>query len=257
MWNFLEAKLIFFPTRAEEEWLAPPNERVQEVELTASAGSRINTWWCPTKEWEPAHGATLYCHGNAGNLSHRANSITRWQQQMGQAVLIFDYPGYGKSTGKPSELGCYSAAAAAHDWLTQMQRVPAERVLLYGGSLGGAVAIELASRGPYRALVLVSTFTSIPDMAREHYPLLPVRWLIRNRFENLAKIGKCRKPLFIAHGTADSLIPFAHGERLFAAASEPKLFFPMQGYDHNHAPGPEFYRALSEFLAAAESGTLS
>jgi fermentation-respiration switch protein FrsA (DUF1100 family) len=255
MLNFLEAKMIFFPTRASDDWLDPPNERVQNVELPAGDGSKIHAWWCPTKDWEPAQGATLYCHGNAGNLSHRANSIPRWQDQLGQAVLIFDYPGYGKSTGKPSETGCYRAADAVYDWLTQRQQVPAERTLLYGGSLGGAVAIDLASRRPYRALVLVSTFTSIPDMAHEYYPWLPIRWLIRNRFENLAKIGKCRKPLFMAHGTADRLIPFAHGERLFAAAPEPKRFFPLEGYDHQHTPGPEFYRALRDFLAQAEQST--
>src|SRR5207253_8642806 len=139
------------------------------------------------------------------------------------------------------ESGCYAAADAAFDWLVNVQKVQAERIILYGGSLGGGVAIELAGRRPHRALILVSTFTSVPDMAQRLYPWLPARWLVRNRFENMAKIGKCTKPIFCAHGTKDSIVPFEQGQRLFAAAPEPKRFFPMEGYDHNHTPGPDFY----------------
>jgi fermentation-respiration switch protein FrsA (DUF1100 family) len=248
----LENSFVYHPTRDTEDWQAPPNPRVQDVELHTADGTRIHAWWCPPEKWEPAQGALLYCHGNAGNLSHRGEGITRWQQQLGQAVLIFDYPGYGRSAGRPSEASCYAAAEAAYDWVTQTQHVPAERLLLYGGSLGGGVAIELASHHPYRALVVVSTFTSIPDMAQKQFPWLPARWLVRNRFDSLAKIGRCRRPLFVAHGTADSMIPFAMGRQLFAAADEPKAFFAMDGHDHNHAPGPGFYAALREFLAKAE-----
>jgi fermentation-respiration switch protein FrsA (DUF1100 family) len=248
----LENVFVYHPTRAADEWLVPPNPRVQDVELHTPDGTLIHAWWCPPEHWQPGQGAVLYCHGNAGNLSHRGDGITRWHEQMGQAVLIFDYPGYGRSTGRPSEAGCYAAADAAYDWLTQTQHVPPERVLLYGGSLGGGVAVDLASRRPYRALVVVSTFTSIPDMAQKQFPWLPARWLVRNRFDNLAKIGRCRRPLFVAHGTADRMIPYRMGERLYAAADEPKQFFPLEGYDHNHAPGPDFYAALREFLARAE-----
>jgi fermentation-respiration switch protein FrsA (DUF1100 family) len=253
---FLENKLLFHPIQASDEWLEPPSPRVQDVVLQSAAGDQIHAWWYPTAKWHPEQGAVLYCHGNAGNLSHRGEAIGRWQERLGQAVLIIDYPGYGWSSGKPSERGCYAAADAAYDWLTQTMKVPAESVILYGGSLGGAVAVDVASRRPHRAVVLVSTFTSIPDMAQKQYPWLPARWLVRNRFDNLEKISKCTKPIFVAHGTADSLIPFSQGERLFAAASEPKHFFPMQGYDHNHTPGPDFYVALRKFLAEAEATTL-
>jgi fermentation-respiration switch protein FrsA (DUF1100 family) len=248
----LENALLYRPIRAVEEWLPPPNDRVEDIELITAEGTRIHAWWCPTEGWHPEQGAVLYSHGNAGNLSHRAEGIARWQQHMGEAVLIYDYPGYGKSTGRPSEPGCYAAAHAGYDWLTGDKQVAPERILLYGGSLGGAVAVDLASRRPYRAMVLVSTFTSIPDMARIVYPWLPTRWLIRNRFDSLSKIARCRRPLFIAHGTGDRLIPFSQGQRLFAAANEPKQFFPMSGYDHYHSPGPEFYQVLREFLARAE-----
>ena len=133
--------------------------------------------------------------------------------------------------------------------------MPPERLLIYGGSLGGGVAVDLASRRPYRALILVKTFTSVPDTAQCHYPWLPCRWLVRNRFDSLAKIGRAHGPVFIAHGTADRLIPFALGQRLFAAANEPKRFLAMQGTDHNEGLGSEFFAALRAFLV--EVGTKS
>jgi fermentation-respiration switch protein FrsA (DUF1100 family) len=246
---FLENSLLFHPICAADDWADPPNERVQDVDLRSADGTRIHAWWCPTANWRPEQGALLYCHGNACNLSHRADSITRWQEKMGLAVLIFDYPGYGRSEGKPTEAGCYGAALAAYDWLCQTKKVPPSKILLYGGSLGCAVAIHLGSEHPHRGLVLVSPFTSVPDMAQQMLPWLPARWLVRNRFDNLAKIGKCRRPVFLAHGTADRVVPFAHGERVFAAANPPKQFFRMEGYDHNHTPGPEFYVELKQFLA--------
>jgi fermentation-respiration switch protein FrsA (DUF1100 family) len=249
---FFENKMLFVPTAAGDDWVAPPNGRVQDIIMESADGTRIHAWWCPTANWNPSQGAVLYCHGNAGNLSHRSASIARWQEQLGQAVLIFDYPGYGRSTGKPSEAGCYAAADAAYDWLVQSQKVPPEDILLYGGSLGGGVAVDVANRRPHRALILVSTFTSIPDMAQNRFPWLPARWLVRNRFESLAKIVTCRRPIFIAHGTADRTVPFTQGERLFAAALEPKRFLAMAGLDHNHTPIPEFYVAVRQFLGETD-----
>lgn len=243
----LENALIFRPVTAAQDWAAPPNSRVQDVELTVS-GKRIHAWWCPPEDWRPEKGATLYCHGNAGNLSHRGEQIKRWQDLLGQATLIFDYPGYGRSDGSPSEAGCYAAADASFQWLVGQQRIAPERIVLHGGSLGCAVATELAVRFPHRAVVLVSPFTSMPDMAQQLYPWLPARWLVRSRFDNLDRIGRTKRPVFIAHGTADQLVPFRQGERLFEAAAEPRFLLPMQGYDHNHTPGPEFYRELQAFL---------
>jgi uncharacterized protein len=244
----LEDRFLFRPVSSRRDWEAPPNSLVRDVEWLLGDGTRIHAWWCPTPDWEPAQGAAIYFHGTGGNLSHRGQGIVRWQQELGVAVLIPDYPGYGRSTGRPTEAGCYAAADAAYDWLLQTMRVPPERILLYGGSLGGAVAIDLASRRPHRALVVVSPFTSFRDMAHKTCPWLPRAW-VSNRFDNLAKIGKCRRPFFLAHGTADRMVPFAQSERLFAAANEPKHFFAMTGYDHHHTPGPEFYARLRQFLA--------
>jgi fermentation-respiration switch protein FrsA (DUF1100 family) len=245
---FLENWLLFHPWRATEYWLPPPNSRVQDVFLQTVAGTRIHAWWCPVENWQPAQGALLYCHGNAGNLSCRAEAIALWQQACGVSVLIFDYPGYGKSEGSPAEAGCYASADAAYHWLIGTMKVPAPRLLIYGGSLGGGVAVDLAGRQPHRALILAKTFTSIPDIAQCLYPWLPVRWLVRNRFDNLEKISRCTAPIFIAHGTADRLIPWAQGKRLFEAASEPKQFLALEGLDHNDRLNPEFFSALRSFL---------
>jgi uncharacterized protein len=246
--SLLENWLLFHPLRATQYWLPPPNTRVEDIYLQDVSGTRIHAWWCPAQNWHPAQGAMLYCHGNAGNLSCRADAIAHWQQALDLSVLIFDYPGYGRSEGSPTEAGCYAAADAAYDWLTRTMGVPPERLLIYGGSLGGGVAVDLASRQPHRALILVKTFTSIPDAAQSVYPWLPARWLVRNRFDNLEKISRCSRPIFVAHGTGDRLIPFAQGQRLFTAASEPKQFLAMTDLDHNDGLSPEFFAALRSFL---------
>lgn len=190
----------------------------------------------------------LYFHGNAGNLSDRGAAIVEASDHLNVPVLIIDYPGYGKSGGSPSEEGCYAAATAAHDWLTVAQKIPADQVIVFGVSLGGGVAVDLASRRPHRALVVINSFTSMPDVAQKLYPWLPVRWLMHNRFESLRKIRDCQRPVFIAHGDRDTFIPFSQSEQLFAAANEPKAFLKLDGGDHNTPLSPHFYAELRRFL---------
>lgn len=245
----LENRLVYHPTRDSESWIAPPNWRVDDVWLRVPGEIKIHAWWCPIDGWTASQGAMLYCHGNGGNLSHRSEAIRVWQQSVKQSILIFDYPGYGRSEGQPSEAGCYASAEAAYHWLVRDRAIAPEKVLLYGDSLGAAVAVEMATRHAHRALVLSKPFTSIADMARNQLPWLPARWLIRNRFDSLAKIGRCRQPIFMAHGSADTLVPYTQGERLFAAAPQPKQFFGMKGLGHNDPLPPEFHAALLEFLA--------
>jgi len=244
----LENKLVYMPTSAKREWVPPPSKDIADVDLTCADGTRIHAWYCshPTSDQ-----ALLYFHGNAGNLSHRGNSIVKLRELLGVSVLIIDYPGYGKSNGSPTEQGCYQAADAAYEWLTGTKKFAPKKILLYGGSLGGGVAVDLASRKEHRGLVLVKTYTSLPDTARSIYWWLPVpiSALMTNRFDSMVKIEKCRRPIFIAHGTTDEIIPYAQGERLFAAANEPKQFFSMPGADHNQALPIEFFTSLREFLA--------
>jgi fermentation-respiration switch protein FrsA (DUF1100 family) len=241
----LERHLIFHPAKATDSW-EPPSALVQDVELGVE-GARLHGWWAPL---ENARSAVLFCHGNAGNLSHRGYAIEQWHRAMQASVLLFDYPGYGRSEGKPDESGCYRAAEAAYQWLVKSAGVSPEYVIIVGESLGASVAVEIARHHDHEALVIISGFTSIPDMARVTFPLLPLRWLLRNRFDSLAKISECTRPVFIAHGTADRIVPYWMSQKLFLAANEPKRLFTMADRDHHEPPGDDFYRALGEFLGA-------
>jgi fermentation-respiration switch protein FrsA (DUF1100 family) len=242
----MEDRLVFHAKDFGREWPPPTGAHFQDVDLTAADGTHLHAWWCPYKN---AHGAILHCHGSGGDLSHWGPRALELQENLHESVLLFDYSGYGRSEGTPSEAGCYAAADAAFDWLTQTQGVPPEQMVLYGESLGGGVAVELAHRRPHRALVLVKTFTSIPDVAQQRFPLVPVRWLAHNHFDNLAKIKACTRPVFIAHGSADDFVPFALGRRLFDAANEPKQFVAVEGMDHNGALESGFLGELRQFLA--------
>lgn len=241
-----ENSLVYQPTPAAEDWRVPAHSRTQDVWLTSPDGTKLHAWWLPH---DGAKGAVLVSHGNGGNLSHRGRLAADLHDTLGYSVLMYDYPGYGKSEGKPSEAGCYAAGDAAFQWLTDDRKVPANQIVLLGESLGGGVATELATRHDHRALVLLFTFTSLPDAAKFHYPWLPTRMLMSNRFDNRSKLAACKKPVFIAHGTADTIIPFSQGEELYTIANEPKRFLRMDGHDHNgHLPA-EFVTGLRDFLA--------
>jgi uncharacterized protein len=247
----MENWLLFTPLSAQRNWMSPPRELgVEDVALRSSDGDELHGWWSKPEGWRPADGAVLYLHGKGGNVSTRGKAMWRWRETLGQAVLVIDYPGYGRSTGTPTEPGCYAAGEAAYDWLTQTAHVPGHRVVLLGGSLGGGIATELATHRPHRALVLIATFTSFPDMAEKTFPYLPGRWLVHNQLDNLRKIATLSTPVFIAHGTEDGLIPFRQGERLFAAANQPKCFYPMPGRRHTEVPSDDCFPAVRAFLEA-------
>jgi fermentation-respiration switch protein FrsA (DUF1100 family) len=243
--KWLEDRLVYFPMRADEAWEPPPDPGIEDVWLSAADGTKLHGWYWPHAG---DRGAVLVSHGNGGNLSHRGHLMKNLHDRLGRSVLVYDYPGYGKSGGRPSEPGCYAAGEAAYRWLTEERNTPANRVVLLGESLGGGVAVELASRHEHEALVPVFTFTSLPDAAKFHYPWLPCGTLMENRFDNLSKIGQCRRPVFVTHGTADEVVPFRHGERLFAAANEPKRFVPLEGVTHNIGLTDRFYDELRRFL---------
>jgi fermentation-respiration switch protein FrsA (DUF1100 family) len=242
---FLENSLLYHPVSASSDWMRAPNAHFEDVDLALADGTHIHAWWRPRPG---SNEAVLYCHGNAGNLSYRGDLVEDLQMILQQSVLIFDYPGFGKSAGAPSEQGCCAAADAAYDWLTKNQGIPGERIVLFGKSLGGGVAVDVASRRPHRALALFWTFTSIPDLAQDKFIWLPVRWIVRNRFDSLEKLGKCTRPVFIAHGTKDRLIPIEHGMKLHASAREPKQFLAIEGVGHDGGLSEELIRKLGRFL---------
>lgn len=228
----LEDELVYRATPASASWVKPERLKAEDVELSSADGTLIHAWWCPRPG---SRGAVLFCHGQTGNLSHRA-SLVEHLQRLGN-VLIFDYPGFGRSGGKPTEAGCYAAADAAYDWLVEKRKIAPRDILLVGKSLGGGIATDLATRRPHRALVLCMTFTDLPAVAQHLVPFIPARLVMHTHFDNLGKIGRCRAPVFVTHGTADWKIPPEHSQRLFEAAPSPKRFFAMEGVGH----GPPFF----------------
>lgn len=224
---------------------------VKDVELQTADGVKVQARWFP-KPW--ANGVLLYCHGNAGNIDYLSRLADEFRGSLDRSVMVFDYPGFGQSDGKPNEAGCYASAQAAFDWLTREQGIAPERIVICGESLGGGVAVDLASRHPHQALVLIRTYTSIPDVAKQKVVLASAPAIMFNRFESLKKIPSCRSPIFIAQADKDRLMPFAHGEQLRDACTAPVRFHRLQGLGHNDPLPGDFFRALRGFLDQVERG---
>jgi pimeloyl-ACP methyl ester carboxylesterase len=245
----VENSLLYQPAPGPEPYEAPPAP-FQEVQLEIPDGTKIHARLAPHPR---AKGAILYCHGNGGNIELWGRAAHELWQALEESILIFDYPGYGYSGGKPSEQGCYDAADAAYQWLVQKQYVTPEKIILCGESLGGAVAVDLASRRPHRALVLIRTFTSMPDVADDQIPILPGSLIMTNRFDSLAKIPSCHRPVFIAHADRDRLLPLRQGQRLYNACSGPAEFCLLRNMGHNDPLPPDFYAALRRFMNQHEN----
>jgi fermentation-respiration switch protein FrsA (DUF1100 family) len=241
----LENTLLYQPAPGAKTY-EPPPAPLQDLELTMEDGTRIHVRWVPNPK---AAGAVLYCHGNAGNIERCGDIVHEIYENLGESVLIVDYPGYGYSRGTPSEQGCDAAAQTAYGWLTQTQKVPGGRIVLMGESVGGGVAIDLATRVDHRALVLVRTFTSVADVADDQFPLLFSAPLVTNHFDNLQKIALCKQPIFIAQADKDRTIPFRHGQRLAQAASDRAQLYVLRGLGHNDPLPADFYAALRQFLS--------
>ena len=245
----LQARLIYFPDR--DYWTTPGEVGLtfDDLTLTTEDGLSLAAWYVPHAE---AKGTVLFCHGNAGNIADRVESLKSFHY-LGYNVLIFDYRGYGRSEGKPNEIGTYRDAEAAWQYLIETRGETPERIVLFGRSLGGAVAIDLATRHTPGALVVESTFTSVVDVGKKHYPFLPVGLLCTYRYESIKKVPWLSCPKLFIHGTDDKLVPIANGRRLFDAAAEPKGFMETPG-GHNVGGfeySPEYTRKLREWLDGA------
>lgn len=247
-----EKKLIYFPTRAHDATPAGLGLAHEEVELVAGDGVRLHGWFLPAKG---SRLTVLLFHGNAGNISHRLDRALLMQLRLKVDTFLLDYRGYGRSEGSPDEAGTYEDARAAHRWLVARGTSP-ERLVLFGESLGSAVATQLATEVASRALVLESPFTSVPEMARAVYPFLPLWPFVRTRYDTLSKVSRLRVPLLVLHGERDEVVPFAQGRRVFEAAPEPKRFYAIRGAGHNDTyvvGGDAYWQALSDFMGGLVS----
>jgi len=239
-------RLVYFPSRTHDGGTpAALGLAHEDVYLRASDGVRLHAWFVPAAA--PRH-TVLFLHGNAGNISHRLDKLSVLNE-LGADLLLLDYRGYGRSEGSPDETGTYRDAEAAYQWL-RARGLPAERLVAYGESLGGPIAVDLAARQPLGGLVLESAPTSIAAVARYHYPWLPVELLLSVRYDALAKIGGVHAPLLILHSPDDEIVPFAMAEELYAAANPPKRLVRLRGgHNDNFMVAAETYRAtLNDFL---------
>jgi fermentation-respiration switch protein FrsA (DUF1100 family) len=244
---FWQDRMVYYPMKQMEGTPADVGLHYREIELVTPDGVRLSAWYVGTGNTQDV---LLFCHGNAGNISHRLKSLSIFHN-LGLNILLFDYRGYGKSGGKPSEQGTYLDAETAWRYLVEKEKIPAERILLFGRSLGGAVAAYLASKVNARALILESTFTSIPDVGAEAYPFFPVRLLSRYRYNTLELLPGITIPVLVVHSPDDEIISFDHGKSLFEAANEPKYFLNIFG-GHNVGftdSGSIYTDGLKEFLA--------
>ena len=244
-----QSKLIYFPSRTIELTPASVGLTFEDISLTTQDGVKISTWWVPQRD---ARATVLFFHGNAGNNGDRIPEL-QTLHALGYNVLIVDYRGYGNSEGSPGETGTYLDAQAAWQHLTQSRGLSARSIVIVGESIGGAVAIDLAHRVSPGAFVVQSSFTRLSDIAALHYPFLPVRWMLRHRYDSIDKVGEITCPKLFFHGAEDLLIPLANGKALFEAAANPKEFVVTPG-EHNDGGfmyADAYAAKLREFIDAA------
>jgi fermentation-respiration switch protein FrsA (DUF1100 family) len=224
----LQSKLLYCPVKA---LCYSPEElglEFEEVTLTTSDDVKLNGWYIPAPK---AKFTVLFLHGNGGNIMHRLDSIQMFYN-LGLNCFVFDYRGYGKSMGKPTEQGTYLDAAAAYGWLTKEKGIKPQDIIIFGRSLGGSIAAELARKVEAGSLVLESTFTSYVSMGKKFYWYMPVKWFARYKYNTLKYLGDVKCPVMVIHSPDDEIIPFEFGRQLYIAANEPKKFVEISG-GHN------------------------
>lgn len=246
MMYLFQDKLIYYPTRG---FISDPSSiglKFENISFGTEDGIQLHGWFVSADHSNPT---VLYCHGNAGNISGRLETI-QLLRSLGLNIFIFDYRGYGRSKGTPSEQGTYRDVKAAWNYLTNDRKIEPDNIIVMGRSLGGAVAAWLGARTNPAALAIESTFTSATALGADLYPWLPVRHLIKYEYPTSDYIKEVRAPLFMAHSRDDRVVPFHHGEELFSIAREPKVFVELQG-SHGTGfldTGSEYREALREFL---------
>jgi len=244
---------VFFPAR--DLYRSPASEGLayEDVHFN-SGGNQLHGWYIPASGSQ----VVLWMHGNAGNIADRLDQAVEMKRALGVSSLMFDYRGYGKSEGSPSEAGLYQDAEAAFTWLTETRGVNPRDIILFGHSLGSAVSVDLALKEGVEAggMVMESPFTSAAGVARRMYFGLPVGLVMSVKLDNIGRIGDVKMPILVIHGVRDSVIPFAMGKKVFDAAPEPKSFLPVSGADHSDCfdvGGESYWEAWRDLIKKSES----
>jgi fermentation-respiration switch protein FrsA (DUF1100 family) len=246
--EYSEKGIVFFP---DSEFVGDPGDvglEYEDVWFDAADGVRLHGWWVPAK----GAPVLVWFHGNGGNISHRLENIQLLHELVGVQVFIFDYREYGRSAGRISREGTFLDAAAAYGYVTETKEVPAADVVLFGRSLGTALATDLAGNHPCRSLILESAFTNSADMAKMLAPFL-FDWRPKVPYDNLGKIDKVKVPVLVIHGTEDEIIPVDMGRRVFAAANEPKELYLISGAHHNDTylvGGRAYFQRWQDFISS-------
>ncbi len=256
---FFESSMIFYPVRHPVEWMEPSvyGLKYEDAVYHIESGFDVHGWWFPKRE----QGAVIvFFHGNAGHIAHRldfAGMMLNLDASV-QGLLMMDYPGYGKSGGRPNEKVCYETGRGACQYLKEQKKVKSQEIVFFGRSLGAAVALETSLHVKGGALVMESAFLSTMKMASEIFPIIPgISRLIRQKFDNERKIDQIDVPLLIIHGNKDEIVPVEHGKKLFSLAPEPKTYYEIERAGHNDTylvGGAEYWKAWKDFLQDFKGG---
>ena len=238
------AKALFFPSKYPIGDWTPDGLMFKDVHFYSADGTKLHGWYCPAKE---PRGVMLFAHGNAGNVASRARLLRHLQTQTNVSVFIFDYRGFGRSEGTPSIDGALQDAQAAREKLRQLASITDSKMLLMGESLGGAIVVQLAAENGAHALILQSTFSSLQDLAKVHYPQF-ASLVSPDTLDSASSIKKYKGPVYQSHGEGDKTIPLRIGKRLFQAANEPKQFIAIPNADHNNWMTSEYLVELDSFI---------
>ena len=226
--KYIEKRSVFFPAKNIEFTPSSINLKFEDIYIKTQDNITINGWLIPHQDGKFL---LLFCHGNAGNIADRLDKINILRN-IGLSIFIFDYRGYGRSSARPSEEGLYLDAKAAYDYLLKEKNISPERIIVYGESLGAAIAINLASEAKVKAIILEGAFSSARDMAKIVYPAIP-SFLFPNGLNSLEKIKKVKAPKLFLHSIEDEIVPVAQAKKLFSFAREPKYFIELRGGHNN------------------------
>ena len=261
LWSWAEKRFVFFP---QSEILNTPDSvglSYEDVYLETEDGLTLHGWFVPVDPWRVAISQTwLWFHGNGGNVGTRVGQMERARNLLGVNQFIFDYRGYGRSEGRPSERGTYADARAALNYLKDRPEINPERLVYFGHSLGAAVAIELAVEHPPLGMALVAPFSSIHDMARIALPIPFAGWAVSGHYNSVKRISKAKTPLLILHGEDDEIVPHEQGVKLYQAGNRPKRFVTLWGASHNdiqQTAADLMARALVEFRDGLATGDVA